>query len=546
MTFDLFAIFIAVIAAVIYSALLPAKWRGWALMIASVVAVYRMQPALPIRYLDFILPTATVVIVVACWWWTRKLTPPPTLPYERSEMGRGEKDKKRESWAQIIRARYILPLRDFVSSEDGRAFIIIFALVVGMSLMRFIDADFRLTASRPPEPLWVMLALVVVGAGVGVVSAWIVHPHPLTPSPYGTSAGRPLHGEGGQEASNTRQRRALAGIIFLIVLIFVVFKTEALATELSRWLRAQAGQDTSLASMIDLNWLGFSYIAFRLIHMLRDRQSGLLPALSLRETVTYLVFFPALVAGPIDRVERFVKDYRTLPEKIGLDAARWVEGLTRIAIGILKKFVIADSLAQGAALNSFNAAQADSTWALWALLYGYALRLFFDFSGYSDIAIGIGILFGVKLPENFDRPYLKTNLAAFWQSWHMTLSSWARFYVFSPLSRALLMRKVKPSQVVFITQMTTMGVIGLWHGVTLNFLIWGAWHGLGLFIHKQWTDRTRARYMRLNDRQKRAVMVVSWFVTFHYVVIGWVWFALPDVGQSARVLARLVGITLVL
>lgn len=535
MTFDLFAIFIAVIAAVIYSALLPAKWRGWALMIASVVAVYRLQPALPIRYLDFILPTATVVIVVACWWWIYP-SPPTPLP-QRARGAEGEANQTSHNF----RVRYIAPL---LSGENGRAFIVIFALVVGMSLMRFVDADFRLTASRPPEPLWVILALVVVGAGVGAVSAWIT----LTPapSPYGTSAGRPLHGEGGQEASNTRQRRALAGVIFLIVLIFIVFKTEALATGVSRWLRAQAGQDTSLASMIDLNWLGFSYIAFRLIHTLRDRQSGLLPDLSLREYVTYLVFFPALVAGPIDRAERFARDFRALPEKIGLDAARWTEAGTRIAIGILKKFVIADSLAQGAALNSINAAQADSTWALWALLYGYALRLFFDFSGYSDIAIGIGILFGVKLPENFDRPYLKTNLAAFWQSWHMTLSSWARFYVFSPLSRALLMRKVKPVHVVFITQMATMLVIGLWHGVTLNFLIWGAWHGLGLFIHKQWTDRTRARYMRLGDRQKRAVMVVSWFVTFHYVVIGWVWFALPGVGESARVLARLVGITLVL
>lgn len=530
MTFDILAIFIALIAAVIYSALLPAKWRGWALMTASVIAVYRLQPALPIRYLDFILPTATVVIAVACWWWTRNLTPPPNPLSKALERGR---------WMQIIRARSIMPLRNALSGEDGRAFLLILALVVGMSLMRFVDAGFRLTASRPPEPLWVILALVVVGAGVGGVSAWIAHPHPLT------AFASPLHGEGGQEASNTR-RRMLTGVILGIVLVFIVFKTEALATEVSRWLRAQAGQDTSLASMIDLNWLGFSYIAFRLIHMLRDRQSGLLPDLSLRETVTYLVFFPALVAGPIDRAERFVKDYRALPEKIDLDAARWVEGLTRIAIGILKKFVIADSLAQGAALNSINAAQADSTLALWALLYGYALRLFFDFSGYSDIAIGIGILFGVKLPENFDRPYLRTNLAAFWQSWHMTLSSWARFYVFSPLSRALLMRKVKPLQVVFITQMTTMGVIGLWHGVTLNFLIWGAWHGLGLFIHKQWTDRTRARYMRLGDRQKRAVMVVSWFVTFHYVVIGWVWFALPGVGESARVLARLVGITLVL
>ena len=94
-------------------------------------------------------------------------------------------------------------------------------------------------------------------------------------------------------------------------------------------------------------------------------------------------------------------------------------------------------------LTAQNAAQTQSTVWLWVLLYGYGLRLYFDFSGYTDIAIGIGILFGITLPENFKRPYLKTTLTAFWQSWHMTLSSWARFYVFSPFSRWMLMRRAQ-------------------------------------------------------------------------------------------------------
>ena len=388
-----------------------------------------------------------------------------------------------------------------------------------MSLMRFLDADQRLTASRPPEPLHVGIA--VIGIALAVFGFALIA-RPLT------------------------QRKVLNGLFVLIVGVFIVFKTDLLGTELSRLIRTQTGQSTALASLSDLTWLGFSYIAFRLIHTVRDRQSGKLPVLSLRDYVTYVMFFPAIVAGPIDRAERFKKDIDALDDMTGLDAPRYIEGLTRIAVGIFKKFIIADSLAIGMSLNAINADQATSTIGLWVLLYGYSLRLFFDFSGYSDIAIGIGILFGFKMPENFDRPYLKNNITTFWQSWHMTLSNWARFYVFSPLSRFLLTRKVKPSQTVIVlsTQMATMIVIGLWHGVTVNFLIWGIWHGVGLFAHKKWSDRTRKWYRGLNDtpRIKRAWTVTGWFITVHYVVLGWVWFALPEFEQSLEVFGKLLGV----
>ena len=187
----------------------------------------------------------------------------------------------------------------------------------------------------------------------------------------------------------------------------------------------------------------------------------------------------------------------------------------RIASGLFKKFVIADSLAQGMSLTAVNAAQATSTLGLWMLLYGYALRLYFDFAGYTDMAIGLGLLFGIRLPENFDRPYLKSNITTFWQSWHMTLSSWARFYVFTPLSRSLLRRKPRPSPtlIVLVAQIATMTTIGLWHGISWTFFIWGLWHGVGLFVHKQWSDRTRKWYRELAEKpwQKRAWTLFSWF-----------------------------------
>jgi alginate O-acetyltransferase complex protein AlgI len=329
--------------------------------------------------------------------------------------------------------------------------------------------------------------------------------------------------------------------VLLILAVFAVLKTQPLAREASRWLRGWQGQPKALASATELEWLGFSYVTFRLIHTLRDRQTGKLPSLSLREYTTYAIFFPSFTAGPIDRAERFLPELRALP---GPDPSRFAQGGMRIAVGIGKKFVIADSLAY-MALSATTAHQANSVGGLWVLLYAYAFRIYFDFSGYSDIAIGIGQLFGIKLPENFTQPYLKRNITQFWQSWHITLSQWVRFYVFSPLTRFLLTRDHKPSPTILalIGQLATMLAIGLWHGVTWGFAAWGVWHGVGLFIHKVWSDHTRPYYLKLRERPRlgKALGVAGMLLTFHFVVLGWVWFALPDIGTSWDVFGRLFG-----
>jgi len=274
---------------------------------------------------------------------------------------------------------------------------------------------------------------------------------------------------------------------------------------------------------------------------LRDRISGKLPALSLREYLTYIVFFPALTAGPIDRAERFARDLRSEPD---LGASQTIRAATRLVLGVFKKFVVADSLAI-VALTPANAALTSSPLWLWLLLYGYGFQIYFDFSGYTDIAIGLGMLFGVTLPENFDRPYLKSNISAFWNSWHMTLAGWFRAYFFNPVTRALRTsrRRLPVPLVIFIGQMSTMVLIGLWHGVTWNFALWGAWHGLGLFVHNRWTEflRTRPRGAARSPRLARVVNAVGVLATFHFVTLGWVWFALPSAGLSWQVFLRLFG-----
>jgi alginate O-acetyltransferase complex protein AlgI len=557
-TFDLVTIAVFVLAALVYGGLLPARWRGWALLAGSVVVIYRLQPALPARFADYVLPTVSVLLTVACWRLTRVPVPKPStalIPNDddsaidkNHSIGETTEESQRVSSSPSpLRWRGGWGVR---TDEDTITLAVILLMMVALSFMRFVDAPYRLTASRPPEPLHVAFLLgvvVIVGLMVDAVGRRRKSPHPQTAAASPNNRDRALSGGVGLPSPLVGEGRGMRGdkrltlAILFIILLFVLLKAEPLTVELSRLWRGATGQDTTLAAILDLNWLGFSYIAFRLIHTLRDRQTGLLPALTLREYVTYVIFFPSIVAGPIDRAERFVGDYRALPGLRGMDAARWYDGGARIAAGLFKKFVIADSLAL-LALNPTNAAQAVSTPGLWVLLYGYALRLFFDFSGYSDIAIGVGILFGVRLPENFNRPYLKTTITAFWQSWHITLSNWARFYVFTPLSRSLLSRKPKPSPmlVVLAGHLATMTVIGLWHGISANFVIWGLWHGIGLFVHKQWSDRTRTWY-REKGSKSRTWALLSWFITFHFVVLGWVWFALPDVGAALRVFAGLVG-----
>src|SRR5690554_3973936 len=472
MTLTHILVFIA--AAALYLALLPARWRGWALFAGSVVAIYWLQPPIRIRSLDFVFPTATLALAALGWAITR-------APEQR--------------W----------------SREDTAAALVMAGLVVALAFGRYLAPELRVTPSRPPNLLSVALAMLAVAAGL-IALARLRDP-----------------------------RRLLVPGMLVILALFVVLKAPSLAESAARALREAAGQSPDLAQATELEWLGFSYVAFRLIHTLRDRQTGKLPPLSLREYVTYAIFFPAYTAGPIDRAERFVPDLRDLP---GPSAPLITQGGARIAVGIAKKFIIADSLALFA-LNAQTAGQADSTGAMWLLLYAFTFQIYFDFSGYTDIAIGIGQLYGIRLPENFNRPYLRRNITLFWQSWHITLSQWVRFYVFSPLTRYLLTRRRKPSPLVLalVGQMVTMVVIGLWHGVTGPFVVWGLWHGLGLFLHKLWSDRTRNLYLSLRDRPRaaRALEIAGVVLTFHFVALGWVWFALPELGIGWRVFRALFG-----
>lgn len=227
--------------------------------------------------------------------------------------------------------------------------------------------------------------------------------------------------------------------------------------------------------------LGISFFTFEFIHFAVDRYRGKAPAGKFPEYLAFILFFPTMVAGPIKRYQ----DFRPKLTNPSRDWSKdWQTGVTRILSGLAKKFALADLLtAFTNHLNHDDIAKAQR-WVLpiWLLAFGF--KIYFDFSAYSDIAIGSARLFGIKVPENFDWPYLRTNIAEFWRHWHISLYRWLVDYVFIPLGGS----RVSPSR-VYVNVLLTMFISGLWHGAGLNFIVWGLWHGVLLVGHRLWRTR---------------------------------------------------------
>lgn len=331
------------------------------------------------------------------------------------------------------------------------------------------------------------------------------------------------------------------GLAAVLVVAFIMLKTPGLANVIVTGLRSHvAGGDPSPIQGA-ISWLGFSYVSFRLLHTIRDSQAGRLPELTLGEYVNYVIFFPSFTAGPIDRAERFVKELR---QPLVLTNDDWLDAGTRLVFGLFKKFVLADLLAV-ISINDVVVPRIHGAGWMWLFLYAYAFRIYFDFSGYTDMAIGMGRLMGIRLPENFDSPYLKQNIALFWNAWHMSLTQWFRSYVFNPLTRSLRSspRPLPTWTAILITQVVTMVLIGLWHGITTSFALWGLWHALGLFAHNRWSLWSRAA---LPDSWQTAggtplAGVLGTFLTFNYVAVGWLLFGLSSPALAWGALRVMVG-----
>jgi alginate O-acetyltransferase complex protein AlgI len=322
---------------------------------------------------------------------------------------------------------------------------------------------------------------------------------------------------------------------------FVFIKAPWLSERLLAFVGDLRGQTLDASVKFNIAWLGYSYIAFRLLHTIRDRQSGVLPAVGLAEYVNYVIFFPSFTAGPIDRLERFIKELRA---PLPLKNDDWLFAGQRLVLGLFKKFVVADLLAL-VSINDALVAQTRSGGWLWFMLCAYSFRIYFDFSGYTDIAIGMARLMGFRLPENFAAPFLKPNLTQFWNSWHMTLTQWFRTYFFNPFTRSLRTSKrtLPPGLIILLTQVCTMLLIGLWHGITWNFALWGLWHGLGLFIQNRWSGFVRVCFPNWGGTSFSRTFLYAGGVllTFVYFTLGLVFFALSTPQLSFAALLKLFG-----
>ncbi len=260
--------------------------------------------------------------------------------------------------------------------------------------------------------------------------------------------------------------------------------------------------------------LGISFFTFEFIHYAVDRYRGTAPAGTFGEFLSFILFFPTLVAGPIKRYQDFLPNLTKPSLKWQED---WELGTTRVLVGLAKKFGIADLLtAFTHHLNRADIATAQR-WVLplWLLAYGF--KIYFDFSAYSDIAIGSARLFGIKVPENFDWPYLRTNISEFWRRWHMSLYRWLVDYIYIPLGGS---RTSRPR--VYLNVFITMFLSGLWHGAGLNFVVWGLWHGLLLVGHRLWSRLTGSA----SRQPTRAGQFAAWAVTFVLVNLGWAFFCM--------------------
>ena len=272
--------------------------------------------------------------------------------------------------------------------------------------------------------------------------------------------------------------------------------------------------------------LGISFFTFHHIIYMADAARGAAPLYSFRDYALYITLFPQILAGPLVRHSEIVHQFRHDPHRAGREE-RIARGLVRLVLGLVQKVFIADAIA-GKINPLFAKLAAGETLTgseAWVAILGFTFQIFFDFAGYTDMAIGLALMFGFVLPENFKRPYAAASLQDFWRRWHMTLSRFLRDYLYIPLggSRSGL-------AVQLAALMATMLLGGLWHGAGWNFVIWGGLHGVGLAAGVLWR--------RAGLAMPQALGVV---LTFLFVVLTWVFFRSSSFGQATSLLSSLAG-----
>jgi alginate O-acetyltransferase complex protein AlgI len=269
--------------------------------------------------------------------------------------------------------------------------------------------------------------------------------------------------------------------------------------------------------------IGISFFTFTQIAFLVDAHHRKAEEPSALNYALFVTYFPHLLAGPILHHREMMPQFADTANK-RVDFDNLARGLTLLAIGLAKKVLIADTLAAWA--NEGFAAAHPLTFAdAWLATLCYTMQIYFDFSGYTDMALGMALMMNIRLPQNFDSPYRQRNLREFWRHWHMTLMRFLRDYVYIPLGGSR-----RGEAFTALALVLTFALGGLWHGASWTFVLWGVVNGLGLVAVRLWS-RTR---MRLP-------VAAAWAITFIFVNLGWVLFRAPDIAAAGAMLSALLG-----
>jgi len=262
--------------------------------------------------------------------------------------------------------------------------------------------------------------------------------------------------------------------------------------------------------------LAISFFTFQQIAFLVDSYKKKIKPKSFKEYLFFVLFFPQLVAGPIVHYKELIPQILS-PKWAKFDAEKFRVGIVLFAMGLFKKVVLADNLSCIA--DTAFATPALNTYEAWMGIFAYTLQIYFDFSGYADMAVGLGLLFGIKLPINFDSPYKSDGIIQFWRRWHITLSRFLRDYVYIPLggNRNGEFKKIT-------NLLITMSIGGIWHGAGWGFLLWGLAHGVFLSI-----EHIIADTKKLTSHKAKTVKV---FFTFMIVTLLWVLFRADDISKA--------------
>jgi alginate O-acetyltransferase complex protein AlgI len=282
--------------------------------------------------------------------------------------------------------------------------------------------------------------------------------------------------------------------------------------------------------------LGLSFLTFELVSFTIDRRRGRTGDTSIVDYLAFALFFPCRVAGPIKRFGEF----REAVAEATVSSSNVYAGVVRVLVGVAKKVVLADSLGMTVSELAYAATPMHAL----KILLAYSAQIYLDFSAYSDMAIGVSRIFGIEIPENFNWPYLSVNIQEFWTRWHISLSTWVRDYIFMPVgARAFASRlRRRPMAIASLSYLASFAVVGAWHGLTANFLLWGLYQGVLLSGHHVYRRTVAARLATNPLYHSAAVRAASMGVTFAFVTAGWIFFVTPDLKQAAHLARLIVGL----